>query len=97
VVAVAEPLEPMIVKVMTWDLVVEALVVGKVVLIQAQLLTVDLSLLVVALTVMAIMATGQTLGVGMEVVLAVEAVVLTLMMVVMVAVVDVELTLYQAQ
>ena len=88
-----EPLEPMMAVVMTWDLVAVVLVEEEVALIQAQLLTVDRSLMVAALMVMVLMATEQTQVLDMAAVLGEEAAVLTLMTVLMVAAVDAELTL----
>ena len=79
--------------VMTWDLVAVVLVEEEVALIQAQLLTVDRSLMVAALMVMVLMATEQTQVLDMAVVLEEEAVVLTLMTVLTVVAVDAELTL----
>tara|TARA_B100000902_G_scaffold353108_1_gene364300 strand:+ start:162 stop:461 length:300 start_codon:yes stop_codon:yes gene_type:complete len=93
VVEVVEPLERMMAVVMTWDLVAVVLVEEEVALIQAQLLTVDRSLMVAALMVMVLMATEQTQVLDMAVVLEEEAVVLTLMTVLTVVAVDAELTL----
>ena len=92
-VEVVEPLERMMAVVMTWDLVAVVLVEEEVALIQAQLLTVDRSLMVAALMVMVLMATEQTQVLDMAVVLEEEAVVLTLMTVLTVVAVDAELTL----
>ena len=88
-----EPLERMMAVVMTWDQVAVVLVEEEAVLIQPQLLTVDLSLMVAALMVMVLMATEQTQVLDMAVVLEEEAVVLTLMTVLTVVAVDAELTL----
>ena len=88
-----EPLEPMMAVVMTWDLVAVVLVEEEEVLIQAQLLTVDRSLMVAALMVMVLMATEQTQVLDMAAVLGEEAAVLTLMTVLTVVAVDAELTL----
>ena len=92
-VAVVGPLERMMAVVMTWDLVAVVLVEEEVALIQAQLLTVDRSLMVAALMVMVLMATEQTQVLDMAAVLGEEAAVLTLMTVLMVEAVDAELTL----